>query len=90
MEVLNLTDGKKLLLVDAKEIPCGMTCSEYGKILLDTLVQCGVLNTVVLVNNSNKGIKKSRIPRKLKECIQESYKKIIEHEKNKMDCGSKE
>ena len=90
MEVVNLTEGKKLLLVDVKEIPYGMTCSEYGKILLDTLIQWGVLNTIVLVNDSYKGIKKSRIPRKLKKCIQESYKKIVEHEKNKMDCGNKE
>lgn len=90
MEVLNLTDGKKLLLVDIKELPCGMTCSEYGKILLDTLVQCGVLNTIVEVHDSKHGTKKSRIPRKLKKCIQESYKKIVENEKNKMDCRSKE
>lgn len=88
MEVLNLTEGKKLLLVDVKEIPCGMTCSEYGKTLLDTLEQCGVLNTIVLINDSRQGIKKSRIPRKLKKCIQESYKKIVENEKNKMDCRS--
>lgn len=82
MNVLNLTDGKKLLLVDVKEIPYGMTCSEYGKILLDTLVQFGVLNTIILVNDSKQGIKKSRISRKLKKCIQETYKKIIENEKN--------
>lgn len=90
MEVLNLTEGKKLLLVDVKEIPCGMTCSEYREILLDTLTQCEVLNTIVFVNDSYKGIKKSRIPKKLKKCIQESYKKIVEYEKNKMDCRSKE
>lgn len=90
MDVLNLTESKKLLLVDGKEIPCGMTCSEYGKILLDTLVQYGVLNTIVLVNDSKQGIKKSRIPRKLKKCIQEFYKKIVENEKNKMDCRSEE
>lgn len=90
MDVLNLTEGKKLLLVDVKEIPCGMTCSEYEKILLYTLVQCGVLNTIVLVNDSKQGIKKSRIPRKLKKCIQESYKKIMEHEKNKMECRNEE
>lgn len=86
MNVLNLTDGKKLLLVDVKEIPYGMTCSKYGKILLDTLVQFEVLNTIILVNDSKQGIKKSRIPRKLKKYIQETYKKIIENEKNKMDC----
>ena len=86
MNVLNLTDGKKLLLVDVKEIPCGITYSKYRKILLDTLVQFGVLNTIILVNDSEQGIKKSRIPKKLKKCIQESYKKIIENEKNKMDC----
>lgn len=82
MNVLNLTDGKKLLLVNVKEIPYGMACSEYGKILLDTLVQFGVLNTIILINDSKQGIKKSRIPRKLKKCIQETYKKIIENEKN--------
>lgn len=82
MDVLNLTEGKKLLLVDVKEIPFDMTCSKYGKILLDTLVQFGVLNTIILVNDSKQGIKKSRIPKKLKKCIKESYKKIIENEKN--------
>lgn len=82
MNVLNLTDGKKLLLVDVKEIPFGMTCSKYGEIFLDTLVQFGVLNTIIVVNDSKQGIKKSRIPRKLKKCIQETYKKIIENEKN--------
>lgn len=90
MDVLNLTEGKKLLLVDVKEIPCDMTCSEYGKIFLDALIQYGVLNTIVLVSDSKQGIKKSRIPRKLKKCIQESYKKIVENEKNKMDCRDEE
>lgn len=48
-----------------------------------------VLNTLVGIHESKYSTKKSRIPRKLKKCIQESYKKIIENEKNKMDCGSK-
>lgn len=90
MEVLNLTDGKKLLLVDVKEVPSGMFLDDYATCIVKCLKSSEVSNTIVGVHDSKHGIKKSRIPRKLKKCIQESYKKITEHEKNKMDCGSKE
>ena len=90
MQVLNLTDGKKLLLVDIKEIPPGIYIDDYLKLLTNYLKMNGISNTLIGVHDSKHGTKKSRIPRKLKKCIQESYKKIIEHEKNKMDCRSKE
>lgn len=89
MEVLNLTDGKKLLLVDVKEVPSGMYLDDYASCIVECLESSGVLDTIVGVHDSKHGTKKSRIPRKLKKCIQESYKKIIEHEKDKMDCRSK-
>lgn len=90
MEVLNLTDGKKLLLVDVKEVPSGMFLDDYANNIVECLESSGVLNTIVGVHDSKHGTKKSRIPRKLKKCIQESCKKIVENEKNKMDCGSEE
>lgn len=89
MEVLNLTEGKKFLLVNVEEIPIGMNIHKYLEILVNFLKDNGVLNTLVGIHESKYSTKKSRIPRKLKKCIQESYKKIIENEKNKMDCGSK-
>lgn len=89
MQVLNLTDGKKLLLVDIKEIPLGIYIDDYLNLLNKYLKMNGISNTLTGVHDSKHGTKKSRIPRKLKKCIQESYKKIIENEKNKMDCGSK-
>lgn len=88
MEVLNLTEGKKLLLVDIKEIPSGIYIDDYLKLLNKYLRLNGISNTLTGVHDSKHGTKKSRIPRKLKKCIQESYKKIIENEKNKMDCRS--
>lgn len=88
MEVLNLTEGKKLLLVDVKEIPSGIYIDDYLKLLNKYLRLNGISNTLTGVHDSKHGTKKSRIPRKLKKCIQESYKKIIENEKNKMDCRS--
>lgn len=90
MDVLNLTDGKKLLLVDVKEVPRDVYISDYVDVIDEGLKRNGVLNTIVGVHDSKHGTKKSRIPRKLKKCIQESYKKIVENEKNKMDCGSEE
>ena len=90
MQVLNLTDGKKLLLVDIKEVPRDVYVSNYVAIIDKCLRRNGVLNTLVGVHDSKHGTKKSRIPRKLKKCIQESYKKIVENEKNKMDCRSEE
>lgn len=90
MDVLNLTEGKKLLLIDVKEIPIPMYIDEYLVLLGECFKRNGVLNTIVTIHDSKHGTKKSRIPRKLKKCIQESYKKIIEHEKNKMDYRSKE
>lgn len=90
MQVLNLTDGKKLLLVDIQEVPRDVYISDYVAIIDEGLRRSGVLNTLVGVHDSKQGTKKSRIPRKLKKCIQESYKKIMKHEKNKMDCRSKE
>lgn len=90
MEILNLTEGKKLLLVNVEEIPIEMNIHEYLEILVNFLKDNGVLNTLVGIHESKHGTKKSRIPRKLKKCIQESYKKIMKHEKNKMDCRSKE
>ena len=90
MEVLNLTEGKKFLLVNVEEIPIGMNIHEYLEILVNFLKDNGVLNTLVGIHESKYSTEKSRIPGKLKKCIQESYKKITEHEKNKMDCGSKE
>lgn len=90
MEVLNLTEGKKFLLVNTEEIPIGMNIHEYLEILANFLKNNGVLNTIVGVHDSKHGTKKSRIPRKLKKCIQESYKKIVENEKNKMDCRGEE
>lgn len=90
MEVLNLTDGKKLLLVDVKEVPSGMFLDDYANCIVKCLESSGVLNTIVGVHDSKQGTRKSRIPRKLKKYIQESYKKIVEYEKNKMDCGSEE
>lgn len=89
MQVLNLTEGKKFLLVDVKEAPSGMFLDDYANCIVNCLESSGVLNTIVGVHDSKYGTKKSRIPRKLKKCIQESYKKIVEYEKNKMDCGSK-
>ncbi len=88
MEVLNLTEGKKLLLVDIKEVPREVYVSDYIDIIDEGLKRNGVLNTLVLGHDSEQGTRKSRIPRKLKKCIQESYKKIVEYEKNKMDCRS--
>lgn len=67
-----------------------MNIHEYLEILVNFLKDNGVLNTLVGIHESKHGTKKSRIPRKLKKCIQESYKKIMKYEKNKMDCGSKE
>lgn len=90
MEVLNLTDGKKLLLVDIKEIPPGIYLENYLRLLIKYFKMNGISNTLITAYDSKHSTKKSRIPRKLKKCIQESYKKIIEHEKNKMDCRSKE
>lgn len=90
MQVLNLTDGKKLLLVDIKEAPRNVYISDYVDIIDKGLKRNGVLNTLIGIHDSKHGTKKSRIPRKLKKCIQESYKKIIENEKNKMDCRSEE
>lgn len=90
MEILNLTEGKKFLLVNVEEIPIGMNIHEYLEILVNFLKDNGILNTLVGIHESKHGTKKSRIPRKLKKCIQESYKKIMKYEKNKMDCGSKE
>lgn len=90
MEVLNLTDGKKLLLVNIKEVPRNVYISDYVDIIDKCLRKNGVLNTLVGVHDSKQGTKKSRIPRKLKKCIQEFYKKIVEYEKNKMDCRSEE
>lgn len=90
MDVLNLTDGKKLLLVDVKEIPTGVFISSYLDALMRYFENQGIFNTIVVAHDSKQGTKKSRIPRKLKKCIQESYKKIMEHEKNKMDCRSEE
>ncbi len=90
MEVLNLTEGKKLLLVDVKEIPTGIYIDDYLKLLNKYFRLNGISNTLTGVHDSKHGTKKSRIPRKLKKCIQESYKKIVEYEKNKVDCGSKE
>lgn len=90
MEVLNLTDGKKLLLVNIKEVPRNVYISDYVDLIEESLKRNGVLNTLIGIHDSQHGTKKSRIPRKLKKCIQESYKKIVEYEKNKMDCGSKE
>lgn len=90
MEVLNLTDGKKHLLVDVKEVPSNMFLDDYANSIVECLESSGVLNTIAGVHDSKHGTKKSRIPRKLKKCIQESYKKIVEYEKNKMDCRSKE
>lgn len=90
MQVLNLTDGKKLLLVDVKEVPSDMYLRDYANCIVKCLESSGVLNTIVGVHDFKHGTKKSRIPRKLKKCIQESYKKIVENEKNKMDCRSEE
>ena len=90
MQVLNLTDGKKLLLVDVKEVPSDMFLDDYATCIVKCLESSGVLNTIVVVHNFKHGTKKGRIPRKLKKCIQESYKKIVEHEKNKVDCRSEE
>lgn len=90
MDVLNLTEGKKLLLIDVKEIPIPMYIDEYLVLLGECFKRNGVLNTIVTIHDSKHCTKKSRIPRKLKKCIQESYKKIVEYEKNKMDCRSKE
>lgn len=90
MEVLNLTEGKKLLLVDVKEVPSGIFLDDYANYIVKCLESSEVLNTIVGVHDSKHGTKKSRISRKLKKCIQESYKKIVENEKNKMDCGSEE
>lgn len=81
MNVLNLTDGKKLLLVDIKEVPRDVYVSDYIDIIDKGLKRNGVLNTLVGVHDSKQGTRKSRIPRKLKKCIQESYKKIVENEK---------
>lgn len=89
MDVLNLTEDKKLLLIDVKEIPLGISIDDYLKLLNNYLKMNGISNILTGVHDSKHGTKKSRIPRKLKKCIQESYKKIIENEKNKMDCGSK-
>lgn len=90
MEVLNLTDGKRLLLVDIKEVPKNIYIADYADQIGKSLKRNGVLNTLIGIHDSKHGTKKSRIPRKLKKCIQESYKKIVEYEKNKMDCGSEE
>lgn len=90
MEVLNLTEGKKLLLVDVKEIPPGIYIDDYLKLLNKYLRLNGISNTLTGVHDSKHGTKKSRISRKLKKCIQESYKKLVEYEKNKMDCRSEE
>lgn len=80
MEVLNLTDGKKLLLVDVKEVPSGMFLDDYANCIVKCLESSRVLNTIVGVHDSKQGTRKSRIPRKLKKYIQESYKKIVEYE----------
>lgn len=90
MEVLNLTEGKKLLLVDVKEIPQDIYINDYLELLNKYLKLNGISNTLIGVHDSKHGTKKSRIPRKLKKCIQESYKKIVEYEKNKMDCRNEE
>lgn len=90
MQVLNLTDGKKLLLVDVKEVPSDIYLKDYANCIVKCLESNGILNTIVGLHDSKHGTKKSRIPRKLKKCIQESYKKIVENEKNKMDCGNEE
>lgn len=90
MDVLNLTDGKKLLLVDIKEFPKNIYIADYVDQIGKSFKRNGVLNTLIGIHDSKHGTRKSRIPRKLKKCIQESYKKIVENEKNKMDCGSKE
>ena len=90
MEVLNLTEGKKLLLVNVRETPPGIYIDDYIELLNKYLRQNGISNTLTGVHDSKHGTKKSRIPRKLKKCIQESYKKIVENEKNKMDCRSEE
>lgn len=82
MDVLNLTEGKKLLLVDVKEVPINMYIDDYLKLLNKYLKMNGISNTLIGTHDSKHGTKKSRIPRKLKKCIQESYKKIIENEKN--------
>lgn len=90
MEVLNLTEGKKLLLVDVKEIPQDIYINDYLRLLNKYLRMNEISNTLIGVHDSKHGTKKSRIPRKLKKCIQESYKKIVEYEKNKMDCRNEE